>query len=89
MLCRQYGNTLGGRLFQHFLAMLTRVAALMDEVEESREKYELVMDLMLNLTSLREVAEYNKNVLALTSLMCPEETEPAAAEHKDVLNTNL
>ena len=81
MLCRQYGNTLGGRLFQHFLATLTRVAALMDEVEESREKYELVMDLMLNLTSLREVVTRHKQQEAAeVSADLSSDTEDCEAE---------
>ena len=42
-------------------------------MEDSPEKFELIGSLMLNLTRMREVAEYNKNVLVLTSLVCIEE----------------
>merc|ERR1712110_1008260 len=66
-------DTIGGRLYQSFDQRLKVVEELISGMEDSPEKFELIGSLMLNLTRMREVAEYNKNVLVLTSLVCIEE----------------
>lgn len=57
-------------------------------MEDSPEKFELIASLMLNLTRMREVAEYNKNVLVLTSLVCIEE-EVEAPANVDIPNDKI
>ena len=70
---RDTDDTIGGRLYQSFDQRLKTVEELISGMEDSPEKFELIGSLMLNLTRMREVAEYNKNVLVLTSLVCIEE----------------
>ena len=53
-------------------------------MDDSPEKFELIASLMLNLTRMREVAEYNKNVLVLTSLVCIEEEVESPATVNDI-----
>lgn len=53
-------------------------------MENSPEKFDLIGSLMLNLTRMREVAEYNKNVLVLTSLVCIEEEVETQANVNDI-----
>ena len=57
-------------------------------MEDSPEKFELIASLMLNLTRMREVAEYNKNVLVLTSLVCIEE-EVEVPANVDIPNDKI
>ena len=69
-------------MYQSFDQRLKAVEELIYGMEDGPEKLEMVGSLMLNLTRMREVAEYNKNVLALTSLVCIEEE----GEHSDFDN---
>ena len=57
-------------------------------MEDSEEKFELMGSLMLNLTRMREVAEYNKNVLVLTSLVCIEEEVETSGNSESVNEKN-